>query len=156
MAKRIKQEMVDGCVHEEQEEYLTGNKGEWSEPYVLLKILGDGKLHIADKDLKKMEVFYPIIKVLRQEEKLQYTLSDDNSMVKIITETEEFDSIPSKDFQKNAEIIYNAIERETATTFEIENVNQFFEKLKIKKLKAKNKSKADITLMIHDLKTNLD
>ena len=157
MAKRIKQEVVDGCVREEQEEYLSGNKGEWSEPYVLLKILGDGKLHIADKDLQKMSVFYPIVKVLRQEEeKLQYILSEDNSIVKIITETEELDPIPVKDFQKNAEIIYNAIERETATTFEVEEVSHFFEKLKIKRLKAKSQSKADITLVVHDLKTNLD
>lgn len=31
---------------------FSGNKGEWSEPYVVLRLLSDGKLHQADKDLK--------------------------------------------------------------------------------------------------------
>jgi len=32
---------------------ITGNKGEWSEAYVFLKLLGDGKLYAADQNLKK-------------------------------------------------------------------------------------------------------
>ena len=31
------------------------NKGEWSEVYVFLKLLAEGKLYAADKDLKKIE-----------------------------------------------------------------------------------------------------
>ena len=47
---------------------ITGNKGEWSEIYVLFKILADGKLYAADSNLEKInEIFYPIIKVLRDE-----------------------------------------------------------------------------------------
>ena len=44
---------------------ITGNKGEWSEIYTLLKLLGDKKLFSGDKDLNKIEsLFYPIIKIL--------------------------------------------------------------------------------------------
>jgi type II restriction enzyme len=31
---------------------LTGNRGEWSEPYTLLKLLGDGRLYAADEKVK--------------------------------------------------------------------------------------------------------
>ena len=33
------------------------NKGEWSEVYVFLKLLAEGKLYAADKDLKKIEFY---------------------------------------------------------------------------------------------------
>ena len=36
------------------------NKGEWSEIYISLKLLNDGKLYIADKNLNAMKnVFLP-------------------------------------------------------------------------------------------------
>ena len=41
---------------------LSGNKGEWSEIYVFLRLLEAGKLYAADADLNKMDdVFYNII-----------------------------------------------------------------------------------------------
>ena len=47
---------------------LTGNKGEWSEIYVFLKLLADGRLNAADANLNAIpNVYYPIIKILRQE-----------------------------------------------------------------------------------------
>ena len=47
---------------------LTGNKGEWSEIYVLLRLLGDGKIYSADENIKKNEdVYIPILKIFREE-----------------------------------------------------------------------------------------
>ena len=34
---------------------ITQNKGEWSELYVFLKLLGDGVLYAADANLNKIE-----------------------------------------------------------------------------------------------------
>ena len=43
---------------------LSGNKGEWSEIYVFLRLLEVGKLYAADADLNKMDdVFYNIINI---------------------------------------------------------------------------------------------
>ena len=36
---------------------ITQNKGEWSELYVFLKLLGEGVLYAADADLKKNKRF---------------------------------------------------------------------------------------------------
>lgn len=47
---------------------LTGNKGEWSEIYVLLRLLADGKIYTADSELNKLEnVYFPIIKIIREQ-----------------------------------------------------------------------------------------
>ena len=47
---------------------LTGNKGEWSEIYVLFKLLAEGKLYAADEHLRKLEnLFFPVFKVVRSE-----------------------------------------------------------------------------------------
>ena len=34
---------------------IKGNKGEWSELYVLLRLLSHGKIYAADDNLKKIE-----------------------------------------------------------------------------------------------------
>ena len=47
---------------------LSGNKGEWSEIYVLFRLLEIGKLYAADADLNKIDgVFYNILNIIRTE-----------------------------------------------------------------------------------------
>lgn len=33
---------------------ITGNKGEWSEIYTLLKLLGEGKVYAGDQNLNRI------------------------------------------------------------------------------------------------------
>ena len=50
---------------------LKGNKGEWSEVYVLLRLLADGILYGADENKEvHPEIQFPIIQVYRNEEKI--------------------------------------------------------------------------------------
>lgn len=47
---------------------ISGNKGEWSEIYVLFKLLADGKIYAADSELNKLhDIYFPIIKIIREE-----------------------------------------------------------------------------------------
>lgn len=47
---------------------LSGNKGEWSEIYIFLKLLDDGKVYAADKDMNLIPTVYlNILKILREE-----------------------------------------------------------------------------------------
>ena len=47
---------------------VRGNKGEWSEPYVAIRLLGEGKLYLADADGNKNEnEWMQILDVLRYE-----------------------------------------------------------------------------------------
>lgn len=47
---------------------LTGNRGEWSEPYVFLKLLADGVLRQAEKDFSPSDAnFLRILRVSRSD-----------------------------------------------------------------------------------------
>jgi hypothetical protein len=61
---------------------ITGNKGEWSEVYTLLKVISDKQLFAGDSNLKKIEtLIFPIIKVLRDETNGTFEFSYDNDLV---------------------------------------------------------------------------
>lgn len=45
---------------------LSGNKGEWSEIYALFRLLGEGKVHAGDADMNKLDLYYPILNVIRE------------------------------------------------------------------------------------------
>ena len=52
---------------------ITGNIGEWSEIYTLLKLLGEGKVYAGDQNLEKIKnLVYPIIMIIRQEKEGVY------------------------------------------------------------------------------------
>ena len=47
---------------------LSGNRGEWSEIYIFLKLLDDGKVYAADRAMQKIDTVYlNILKILREE-----------------------------------------------------------------------------------------
>ena len=66
---------------------LTGNKGEWSEFYAFVKLLSTGKLYAADEKVNRMDdVFFPILKILRSEEKdldMEYVISSEDGSVEV-------------------------------------------------------------------------
>ena len=62
---------------------LTGNRGEWSEIYTLLKLLGEGVMYAGDGNLNKIsDLFYPIISVIRREQsELSYSPDKNRNIV---------------------------------------------------------------------------
>lgn len=48
---------------------ISGNKGEWSEIYTLFKLLGEGRVHAGDADMNMMDLYYPIVNIIREESK---------------------------------------------------------------------------------------
>jgi len=134
---------------------LKGNKGEWSEIYVLLKLLADGKLHAADENLEKIEeVFYPIIKILRAEVggKREYALNGnikiiDGDTKSILTE------FPTTAFIKNALQLFQDIKQAKGRSFDFPQYEGFLHSIDINSLKAKSIDKSDITIVAHDLET---
>lgn len=55
-----------------------GNKGEWSELYVFLKLLAQGAVQAIDEKLEKAEnIYYPINKIMRKEqgEQIDYVIN---------------------------------------------------------------------------------
>ena len=132
---------------------LTGNKGEWSEIYTLLKIISDKKLFAGDSDLKKIEsLIFPIIKILRDESNGTYEYAYDSDLVIIKGSDEEF-RIPITEFQEKAVLLLSKLKETTSATFSIPEIETFINSFNCVSLKAKSSVKSDIRIVIHDQRT---
>jgi hypothetical protein len=132
---------------------LSGNKGEWSEIYALFKLLGDKQLFAGDADLNKVEeLFYPIIKIIRNESggNFEYELNGD---LVIISGGEEKLKIPVKTFADQSTKLLAKIKGSTGS-FSIPEVEAFMKSVNCQTLKAKSTSKTDIRIVIHDQRIN--
>jgi len=134
---------------------LKGNKGEWSEIYTLLKLLGDKEIFVGDENLNKIpELLYPIVKILRDESNgnLEYTVKDE--LILVSDNDNEF-SIPVIKFKEQAKILLVKIKEAKSSSFTIPEIDAFLDEINCATLKAKSSLKTDIRIIIHDLKTNL-
>ena len=139
---------------------FSGNKGEWTEPYVLLKLLADQELHFGDEYLNKIkDIVMPIISVVRQEQEYQTVYSydkDKRNIIISIGETGNSYCAPIENFQENTVKLLNAINNSKSDrTFEIPSIDEFLKNIGCSILKAKSTSKSDIHIVIHDIKTGI-
>jgi len=144
---------------------LTGNKGEWSEIYVLLRLLGEGKLFPGDADLKPLsDVFYPILNVVRQEGDTRYTYKvKEEEGVSIEYDTEHLlfaldkKKIPisQEEFQENADWLLSKIKENKKSSFSCPKIEAFMHRIKCLTIRAKSTKKSDIDISIHDRRTGL-
>lgn len=132
---------------------LTGNKGEWSEIYTLLKIIGDGKLYAGDKNLNRIEgLIFPIVKVLRTETNGTYDFSYKDTLVLIKHGLEEF-KIPINEFHKKASGLLSYLKNATGSSFSHKETEEFINTFKCRSIKANSSVKSDIQIIIHDMNT---
>ena len=133
---------------------ITQNKGEWSELYVFLKLLGSGILYAADADLNKIEdLYYPLIEILRKENEQikHYTKNDIN--INIIDDAgNNILTLPVAEFEEKSVLLLNAI-KTSDSTFSVPAIENFMQVIKCSKVKADSMDKSDITLVLHDCKT---
>lgn len=135
---------------------ITGNKGEWSEIYTLFRLLGDGKVHAGDANLNKMELYYPIINIIREESKrYEYKPNSTKNIVLIDENGHEYARISMNKFLEESKALLDAIKGTSMRTFAVPSAECFMGKIGCSKLKAPSKDKADIHIVIHDLRTNM-
>ncbi len=136
---------------------LSGNKGEWSEIYVFLKLLGEGKLNAADENLNAIpNVYYPIIKIFRKENNVnrEYRL---NGNIKIIdgNTQQEILNLGINEFIEHSKELFNNLRIVKGRSFSFPDIQKFLEKIDVKSLTAQNSDKSDINIIVHDLNTGL-
>lgn len=133
---------------------ITGNRGEWSEIYVFLKLLGEGIIHAGDADMNVVsDVIYPVIKIIREEEShIDYTPDIDRSLVFIDESGNRISEIPMQRFLQESRYLLNNIKTNNGT-FSVDTTESFMHEIKCKHLKAPSKDKSDITIVIHDAMT---
>lgn len=133
---------------------ITANKGEWSELYVLFKLLGEKKIYAGDGKLNKLKEFYPVLNIIRDEleRHLEYAINKD---IVIVTEDEkEIAKINVADFLLQSKSMFSEIQKGTGA-FSIPVIDDFLKKIHCQKVKAKSKDKADIHIVIHDYHTGM-
>lgn len=136
---------------------ITANKGEWSELYVLFKLLGEKKIHAGDGQLNKLGIYYPIISILRDELKRHLEYSINKEIVIINEDGNEITRINTSDFLYQSQKLFSHIQRDSKGkgAFEIPSVNDFLQKIHCKKIKAKSQDKSDIHIILHDYHTGM-
>ncbi|MBR3958983.1 MAG: HpaII family restriction endonuclease [Bacteroidales bacterium] len=135
---------------------ITGNKGEWSEIYTLFRLLGEGKVHAGDANLNKLNLYYPIISIIREESKRhEYKPNQEQHIVVINEEGHEYARISMDRFLSESESLLLEIKNNNKRTFAVPNAESFMCRIGCAKLKAPSKDKADIHIVIHDLRTNM-
>jgi|TARA_B100000315_G_C14505661_1_gene554482 hypothetical protein len=136
---------------------LTGNRGEWSEIYVFLKLLADGQLNAADANLNIIpDVYYPILEILRQESG-KTNIYQRNTQIKIIDgeTSSEILSIPIIKFLEKSILLFNSLKDAEGSSFSFPVIERFLNEIKISSLSASCIEKADINVVVHDLNTGL-
>ena len=136
---------------------MSGNKGEWSELYVFLKLLSEGRVYAADKDAERIEgVYYPIVKVFRKEEPespIEYIINRERDRVDIVVNGSVEGCVPKRELgQKADELLYEI--RANANSFELTQIEDFANGILVFKIKAPSSDKTDIQMRVEDLYTN--
>lgn len=131
------------------------NKGEWTEAYTFVKLLGEGKVHAADEFLNKSEEYYPILKIILDTINKSYARKQNRNLVQIINEKGNIEKeIPSENFIKIANESLKYIQK-GQKTFEIPTLTNFLKDLKITKFKSSSRKKDDFKMEICDLNTKI-
>lgn len=100
------------------------NKGEWAELYVMLKLLGEGKLYAANSLLQKKQKHYlDVIKVIREEAEtgvVDYVIDDNNKTVSVVRQKDNVVlSVASMDdYNRHANILFADIQKKTGRSVE--------------------------------------
>lgn len=136
---------------------LTGNKGEWSELYALFRLLGEGKVHAGDADLNKLDLYYPILNIIREEEKkYEYKPNKEQNIVVIDEDGNEYARISMDKFIEESTKLLDSIKGAgSQRSFEVPDAECFMGQIGCTKIKAPSQDKADIHIVIHDLRTNM-
>lgn len=131
---------------------IKGNKGEWSEFYTFLKLLADGKIYAADKDLNKNKsIFYKILKIVRgKEEDLDYIRNEkiiiQNESGKILSE------LSVTELTKITQQFYEGISKGKTgeRAFNLDFAENVLKQFHTQSLSDERKQTADIRVVIHD------
>ena len=119
-------------------------------------MLGEGKVYAGDANLNKLELYYPILNIIR-EEKQRYEYKPDiaQNLVVIDADGNEFVRISMERFMKESQYLLDKIKSGNERAFVIPETEVLWIQIGCTRLKAPSSDKADIHIVIHDLRTNM-
>ena len=134
---------------------MSGNNGEWSELYAFMKLLSQGRVYAANENVEKIDdVFYPILKIMREEQKgqsIDYVITDENINIEVQSKT--IMTVSRKELDDSANRLLREISAHSGS-FELEEIADFVNGIKVTKIKAPSSDTTDISMQIEDIHTN--
>lgn len=118
------------------------NKGEWTEAYVFLRLLGDGRIYGASPELTKDDTTYiDIINIIRDEPNkmliFERFIDENMAYVKALKDSESINVVTAPEFSQYAQVLYNRIKEFKANhVFCIKEVQEYLESFGIDSPKA--------------------
>ncbi len=106
--------------------------------------------------MNKLDLYYPIIKIIRDESKrYEYKPNQPKNIVVVDENGHEFVRVSMDRFLVESKSLLNTIKSTSQRAFTVPNAERFMGEIGCTKLKAPSKDKADIHIVIHDLRTNM-
>ena len=134
---------------------MSGNKGEWSELYAFMKLLSQGRVYAANEKVEKIdEVYYPILKIMREETKgevVDYVIQ--NNQISVEIQSNKIISVDRTEMENQANQLLKEIASHSGS-FELEEIANFANGIKVTKIKAPSTDTTDISMQIEDIHTN--
>lgn len=130
-----------------------GNKGEWSELYAFLRLLGDGCIYCGDEALnRRLDRAYPILKIFRTDkpDRKAYSVQPDRESIEVRGD-EQVEEYAQRTFTIQADRLLELIKE--IKTADFTEITPFLEAIGVDSIKAKSTDKTDIRLVIHDIRT---
>lgn len=143
---------------------LSGNKGEWSEIYIFLKLLHDGKVYAADKDMNRLATVYlNILKILREETPgFLYEYKTGNPVTIDLNGANVGPDIPLTDIENIKNILWNLFVTTPTGNISSPQIETFLNSIHVNKLKSPPSSTGnffggteDIVLQVSDYRTSI-
>lgn len=143
-----------------------GNSGEWSEPYVLLSLLSEGRIYNSDGDLNVIrDVWHDIRSIIFKQDSqdregsLRYEINPDDRTVDVFRNGEKIITITRGDCRKYADGLCDAIKNSHSSngTIDIDpSYSDFLGSIGRNTLKASGKDTPDIWLDMPDVRNTSD
>lgn len=132
-----------------------GNKWEWSEVYVLLRLLVDAKVYMVDSELNKLEdVYFPIIKIIREETKCEIKEHNVVEKISIYINGAKVKELSATEFESESGNMLNENNsKDSYGAFSVESTQNFRDKILCYKLFTPAIDKNDIMVKITDADT---
>lgn len=144
----------------QQKKELSGNKGEWSEIYVFLRLLDKGRLDVADENLNAIpNEFYRILEIIRKELLTSNNYVREHDTVSIYvkndeTGEEEAFTYPISVFAEKADDLLRLIKTSKGRSFQLPPIASFLKELRVSSIKDVGHNR-DITIKIEDFHTGM-
>ena len=133
-----------------------GNKGEWSEIYVLFRILADGRLSSSTRDFQNSaESFFPVSKIIRKSSTITCTYEILEGYVEISSTiaNQPTTRVTQTLFRESADLLFRKI-AEANGVFTVPELSDLLALCMISTIKAPSSSKEDIILRYYEPKVN--